>query len=232
MFQPKKYHSDMTIQIHKDLEQGSDEWFQARLGLLTASEMKLIITPTLKIADNDKTRAHLYELLAQRVTQYTEPSYISDDMMRGKWQELDARLVYEDLHSKVETCGFITNDKWGFTLGCSPDGLVGDEGLIEIKSRRAKFQVKTILNDKVPDEYMIQLQTGLLVSERKWCDFISYSGGMHFYVKRVEADEKIQDAIIAASTSFHEKMDNLLAEYKIKTEKLFLTERKIEEEMF
>ncbi len=72
------------ITYYPDLIQGSDEWKSARCGLLTASEMKLIITPTtLKIASNDKERAHLYELLAQRITRYVEPSYISDDMLRG-----------------------------------------------------------------------------------------------------------------------------------------------------
>ena len=81
----------MTITYHRDLIQGSDEWLAARCGLLTASEMKLILTPTLKIAANDKTRAHVYEIAAQRITRYVEPTYIGDDMLRGQEDEIIAR---------------------------------------------------------------------------------------------------------------------------------------------
>jgi predicted phage-related endonuclease len=153
-------------------------------------------------------------------------------MLRGKWHEIDARMAYEE-HSgnKVDTVGFITNDKWGFTIGYSPDGLVGEDGCIEIKTRKQKYQAETILLDKVPDEYVIQVQTALLVSERKWCDFISYCGGMHLYVKRIEPDANIQQAIIDGAKKFYTKMDELVAQYKEKTASLFLTDRKFEEEM-
>ena len=157
----------MSITYHADLIQGSEEWMAARCGLLTASEMSLIITPTLKAASNEKERTHLYELLAQRITQYVEPRYVSDDMLRGQEDEIDALIAYEKNHAAIERVGFVTNDKWGFTIGYSPDALAGDDGLVECKSRRAKYQVQTIVEGKVPAEYMIQLQTGLLVTERK-----------------------------------------------------------------
>jgi hypothetical protein len=96
--------------------------------LLTASEFDRILTPTLKIADNPKSRAHLWEMAAQRITGYVEPQYISDAMLRGQEDEIIARDLYSKHYAKVEQCGFVTNDKWGFTLGCSPDGLVGDDG--------------------------------------------------------------------------------------------------------
>src|ERR1017187_4399126 len=105
------------IKYHPDLIQGSEEWHAARCGLLTASQMKLIITPTLKIASNDKERSHLYELLAQRTTRYVEPSYISDDMLRGQEDEVYARALYSDKYAPIEDMGFITNDRWGFTIG-------------------------------------------------------------------------------------------------------------------
>ncbi len=89
----------MTITYHKDLIQGSDEWVAARRGILTASEMKLILTPTLKMASNDKERAHLYELMAQRITGHVEPHYISDDMLRGQEEEIYAREVR--LHYRI-----------------------------------------------------------------------------------------------------------------------------------
>jgi hypothetical protein len=76
------------IVCHAEYEQGSESWLQARSGLLTASEVKLILTPTLKIANNDKTRAHVWEIAAQRITEYVEPRYIGDEMLRGHEDEV------------------------------------------------------------------------------------------------------------------------------------------------
>ena len=86
----------MSVTYHTDLIQGSDEWLAQRCGLLTASEMKKIITPTLKVADNGETRAHLWELLAQRETQYVEPAYVSDDMLRGQERIVNGDPHYHD----------------------------------------------------------------------------------------------------------------------------------------
>jgi hypothetical protein len=113
----------MTVTYHNDVVQGSTEWLQMRCGLLTASEMKLIITPTLKIASNEKERAHLYTLLGQRICGYTEDSYEGYDMLRGREDEIDARIKYSENYAPVDDCGFITNDKWGFTIGYSPDAM-------------------------------------------------------------------------------------------------------------
>lgn len=229
----------MTVTIHRDVTQGSDEWYSIRRGRLTASEMHLIITPTLKIADNDKQRAHCYELLAQRITGYTEPQYVSDAMLRGKDDEVEAGILYTKHYAPVEYVGFITNDRWGFTLGYSPDGLVGKDGLIEAKSRMQKLQVQTLIehgwNDTIPPDYMIQIQTGLLVSERPWCDFISYSGGLPMVTIRVLPDPVIQDAIIKAATAFEAKLaEKMDAYHKVLASKarLIPTERRIEQEMF
>lgn len=214
---------------HGDLLQGSDEWLQARCGLLTASEMKLIITPTGKVANNDKTRAHAYELAFQRITGFVEPQYVSDAMLRGQEDEIYARAAYSEHYAEVVETGFITNDKWGFTLGYSPDGLVGESGLIECKSRAGKYQVQTIATDEVPEEYVLQLQTALLVSEREWIDFISYSGGQPVYVKRVHADSALQAAIIAAATAFEARIAEVIREYHAtlaRMPKLIPTERR------
>ncbi|WP_235037475.1 MULTISPECIES: lambda exonuclease family protein [unclassified Novosphingobium] len=200
---------------HNDLIQGSDEWLAARCGLITASEMKHLLTvKSLKTADNEKTRAHVYELLFQRISGFVEPQYVSDAMLRGQEDEIYARAAYEENFAPVVETGFITNDRWGFTIGYSPDGLVGDDGLIEVKSRAGKYQVQTIAEDTVPEEYMLQLQTGLLVSERKWIDFISYSGGLPMFVKRVEADPLIQGAILAACTAFEARLAEKEREYR------------------
>jgi predicted phage-related endonuclease len=222
------------ITYHNDLIQGSDEWHAARCGLLTASEVKLILTPTLKIAANDKTRAHVWELMAQRLTRYVEPSYIGDAMLRGWRDEILARDLYSQHYAPVTEAGFITSDQWGFTLGYSPDGLVGDDGLIECKSRAQKFQVQTIAEDEVPAEFMLQLQTGLLVTGRAWVDFISYSGGLPMFVKRVLPDWDIQDAIINAATAFEMTLANKMLFYNaglLDMPVRIETERHVEQEM-
>jgi len=231
----------MTIKYHENIIQGSEEWFQLRCGIITASEMKNVINaelnpvkPTKKESDRGKDITHLYELLSQRITGYVEPSYVSDDMMRGHDDEIYARAEYSKHYAPVTEMGFITNDKWGFKIGFSPDGLVGEDGLIECKSRRQKYQVETILMGEPPPEYMIQIQTGLLVAERKWCDFISYSGGLHMATIRVEVDEKTQKAIVDAATDFENRLQNQMKRYVEALQskaRLIPTERRIEQEM-
>jgi predicted phage-related endonuclease len=231
---PAPSQPSSRVKFHNDLTQGSDEWLAQRCGLLTASEMKLIITPTLKVADNDKTRAHVFELLFQRLTGFVEPQYVSDAMLRGQEDEIYARAAYEEHFAPVQQVGFVTNDQWGFTIGYSPDGLVGDDGLIECKSRAGKYQVQTIATNEVPAEYMIQLQTGLLVTGRKWIDFISYSGGLPMFVKRVEPDLLMQGAILAAATAFEAKVAEQEREYRATLatmKKVIETERREVEEM-
>lgn len=221
---------------HAELLQGSDAWLAARCGLVTASEMRHLLTAkTLKASDNDKTRSHIWELLFQRLTGYVEPHYISDDMLRGQEDEFYARQLYAEHFAPVDQVGFITNDQWGFTIGYSPDGLVGEDGLIEIKSRRGKYQIQTIAENEVPEEYLLQLQTGLLVTGRKWIDFVSYSGGLPMFVKRVEPDPLMQGAILAAATAFEAKLADKEREYRATLAtmpKVIETERRIEQEMF
>ena len=203
----------MAIKYFPDLMQGSDEWLQARCGLLTASEMKLIITPTLKVARNEKERTHLYELLAQRLSGHVEPHYISDDMIRGQADEVEARIIYAEKYAPVTEMGFMTNDRWGFTLGYSPDGLVRTDGLIECKSRRQKYQVQTIVENSIPDEYWMQIQTGLLVSEREWLDFVSFSGGLPMLTIRAFPDATVQNAIVEAAGEFEVRLAKAKADY-------------------
>ncbi len=224
----------MVIKYHTDLEQGSPAWLAARCGLLTASEMKLILTPTLKIAQNDKKKAHFHEILSQRITGHVEPHYVSDDMLRGHVDEIQARILYAENYAPVEELGFITNDKWGFTLGYSPDGHVPPKSGIECKSRRQRFQVETILNGVMPDDYLLQVQTGLLVSEYEWIDFVSYSGGLPMVTIRVYPDREVQNAIIDAASQFEERLAIKRAEYEAQLRsgaRLIPTERTAELEI-
>lgn len=226
------------ITYHPEITQGSDEWHAARCGLLTASEMKLIVTSTLKIASNDKERSHLYELLAQRITGYVEPSYISDAMLRGMDDEIEAVAQYGKTYAPVRLIGFVTNDKWGFTIGYSPDGLVGDDGQVECKSRAQKYQIQTLCDyvsvDAIDPDFMIQVQTGLLVTERKFCDLVSYCGGLPMATVRVLPDPVIQEAIVNAATAFEGRLMDRMEKYEIvlsSKARLIPTVRKIYEEM-
>lgn len=219
------------ITYHNDLIQGSDEWHSARCGLLTASEVKLILTPTLKVAKNDKTRAHVYEIAAQRITGYTEPSFIGDDMLRGWQDEVTARDLYSEKIAPVTEVGFATNDQWGFVIGYSPDGLVGDDGLIEVKSRRQRFQAEVVATMTVPPEHMMQLQTGLLVTGREWVDYISYCAGMPMCVIRVFPDAAIHAAIIGAASEFEADVARVMLDYRANAARLIPTERNVEQDL-
>jgi hypothetical protein len=218
------------ITVHEQIEQGTEEWLELRKGVLTASEMKLILTPTLKVANNDNQRLHLFEIAAQRMTDYIEPQYINDDMLRGQHDEVIARDLYSKHYELVKEVGFISNDDLGFTLGYSPDGLVGDDGLIEIKSRYQKHQLSTIFNNEVPKDHYMQLQAGLFISARKWIDYISFCGGMPLYVIRVLPDPVFFDAIKEASINFEEGVNNIMktAKENLATQKLIQTERLVE----
>lgn len=225
----------MTITFHPEVIQGSEEWAAMRCGIITASEMKLIITPTLKIASNDKERTHLYELLAQRITRHVEPQYVSDDMLRGREDEVEARELYSQHYAQVSEFGFVVNDDvGGCTVGYSPDGFVGDDGGIECKSRRQKYQVETLASGEMPAEYQLQVQTGLMVTGRKWCDFVSFSAGLPMFVKRIEPDPVIQEAIRSAVRVFEMKISTAHEAYRetLRRERFVPTERRIEIEMF
>lgn len=199
---------------HHNIEQGTPEWHDIRRGVLTSTAIKTLITTTGKLADNDKTRAHVYEVAAQRITGRTDDGFQSFDMMRGHVEEVMARDLYSQHYAPVTECGFVTNDKLGFIVGYSPDGLVGVNGLIEIKSAKAKIQVQRIVDGGIPQEHYAQVQTGLWVTGREWCDFISYSNGMEMMVVRVNADPEYHALIEAAAKAFEAKVVEVIASYQ------------------
>ncbi|MFT0849061.1 lambda exonuclease family protein [Actinomycetaceae bacterium L2_0104] len=205
----------MSLKIFEDLEQGSPEWLEARRGIITASVVGQLITPsTVKPAANDKSRALILSLAAERITGIIEPVFPNRDMERGTYEEPIIRGLYAEHYAPVKEIGFMTREVDGYRIGYSPDGLVGEDGLIEIKSRRQKKQMQTILTDKVPPENMAQLQCGLLVSGRKWIDYVSFCGGMPLYVKRVTPDKRWQDAILTAVEAFEEKASLIVEDFE------------------
>jgi len=206
------------LQVFDNLVQGTDEWLQARCGIITASVVGQFITPkTVKVAANDCSRALTASLVAERITGHVEPIYVSADMERGTLDEPYARDIYSEHYAPAHEIGFMTRQFGTYRIGYSPDGLVGEDGLIEIKSRRQKKHLTTILADEVPLENMAQIQCGLLVSGRQWCDYVSYCGGMPLYVKRVLPDPKWQQAILEAANTFEDTAQIMIGNYRIQT---------------
>ena len=225
----------MPVKIYDQIYQGTDEWISLRCGLLTASSFNKIMTPNGKIADNDKTRAHAWELAAQRITKYVEPTYIGDNALRGHEDEVRARKKYCEHFSDVKEVGFITNDSLGFTLGYSPDGLVSDNGLIECKSRVQKYQIETICTNEVPKEHILQCQAALLISERQWIDYVSYSGGLPMHVIKLKRDETLINTMVEACIAFEEKIQSIVTKYQGAIDSmipLIETERTVIQEMY
>jgi hypothetical protein len=204
----------ISLQVFDDLVQGTDEWLAARCGIVTASVVGQLITPkTVKPASNDYSRALTTTLVAERITGHVEPIHENADMLRGTLDEPYARDIYSEHYAPAAEVGFMVRDDLGFKLGYSPDGLVDDDGLIEIKSRRQKKHLATILADEVPLENMAQIQTGLLVTGRSWLDYVSYSGGMPLFVKRVYPDQKWFAAITEAVQTFEDAAKVMLENY-------------------
>lgn len=221
----------MSLHQYPDLEQRSDEWFAARRGIVTASVVSQLLTPTLKVADNETSRALTATLAIERINGWSEETRLTDDMWRGVEHEPIARDLYSEHHAPASEFGFMRREEDGWTLGLSPDGVVDDIGLIEIKCPRAKAHFHTILTDRVPSQYTAQCQAALLVSGRAWLDYVSFHSGMPLKVIRVYPDPDWFDAIEAACRRFEESVDNLISEYTDAVEGLPMTERVLEEEM-
>jgi len=222
----------VTLTEYPDLEQGSEEWLAARCGLVTASVVGQLVTPkTVRPASNDDSRALTFLLVAERITGFVDPVYVNADMARGQFDEPLARNLYADTYAPVAETGFMVREESTWKLGYSPDGLVGDDGLIEVKSPRAKTHLRTILNDEVPSYHMAQIQAGLLVTGRGWLDYLSYSGGMPMWRKRVYPDQRWFDAIVEAVEQFERTAAQMVADYAAAVTDLPTTERILDLEM-
>lgn len=185
--------SILTVCIARNVEmkiidcvQGSDEWFEAKLGFVSASHFHQVL--------NKRTGRGLYmrKLAAERLTGFRDGTSYTDKIMdKGIETEPEARRYYEIINDcAVEQVGFVTKDDW---VGCSPDGLPGEDGLIEIKCPLSSTHVEYILSGKVPMIYMPQIQGQLWVTERKWCDFVSFDPrvlSQPMFCVRVEQDKE------------------------------------------
>jgi len=199
---------------HHEIEQGSDEWHALRRGVITASAISKLLTATFKPAANDTSRALLYQLLAERILGESDSGFYNDDMARGNVLEPYARDLYAEHFAPVTECGFITLTTTAGVLGYSPDGLVCDDGLIEIKCPRPKTHLKSLLTGEVPAEYVPQVQTGLAVTGRCWCDYISYAPGLPLFVKRCQPAPAVIAAIHAAHEAAEDQLAALMEDYQ------------------
>lgn len=209
--------NDDGLTVYENLEQGTDEWLEARRGIITASVIGQLITPkTMKLANNDTSRDLVRTLAAERITGRVHDTGKSWAMLRGHLEEPFAKEEYIK-HKGIEgeDVGFMVREFNGHKMGFSPDMLVEDDGFIEVKSRDPKKHIQTIVDDNgVPPENMAQIQGGFFVSQRDWCDFVSYSNGMHLWIKRVfpilEWQYLIQQAVEATEEKIQATMGTFL----------------------
>ena len=215
----------MSLKFYRDLIQGTDEWHAARCGMVTASVAGKLLTSTLKVADNESSRGVVLTLAAERITGYVDPTYCGSSMERGHEDEPYARDTYSEHVAPVDEAGFMVRDFGDYRIGYSPDGLVSVDGQIEVKSRLQKIHLRAILEDRVPAENYAQIQCGLLVSGRDWCDYVSFCGGMPLWTKRVYPDPMWHAAILAAAETFEANVADILARYHEVVAGLPATER-------
>jgi hypothetical protein len=186
------------------LEQGSEEWHRARLGVATASRFKDIITP----AKGDKSasyKGYMYELIAEKLIKGKEDFFKSEWMERGNEIEPLARASYEFIHEvEVKQVGIMLNDEG--TVGASPDGLIGDDGGLEIKCPKPSTVVKYMLDGGLPLEYKPQVMGSLWISGREWWDFLAFHPSMDFYQIRVYRDEDYIKKMNQHITDFVDEM--------------------------
>jgi hypothetical protein len=198
----------MIIYSTKDVPQGSDAWLKIRLGVPTTSNFGKIITPTGKASA--QSADYLNDLLGQLLAGKAEDMHKSSAMMRGN--ELEPVAVdYYQQHTG-NTCkevGFITT-KDG-RVGCSPDRLVGKDGLLEVKCPLYKQHVKNLRSGKIDMKYYPQVQGQLLLSRRNWCDFLSFHPDMPSSIVRVERDDEYIDKMKQYIIDFLDEMDEVIA---------------------
>jgi putative phage-type endonuclease len=175
-----------------NFEQKSKEWFDIRKGKMTASHAQAI-------GNNGKgLETYILEMMAEFYSSGEKEIYTNADMERGIELEEQARAIYEiETSNKVEQVGFCKYDEFS---GCSPDGLIGEDGGIEIKCQKDNTHFKMILNGEkeIDSKYLWQIQMNLLITDRKWWDYVSYNPNFSksLIIFRIEPDEEMQKKIL------------------------------------
>lgn len=201
-------------------EQQTEEWFSQRLGKVTASRVADIIAKT-KSGYSTSRANYMAELICERLTGSRGDSYMNAAMAWGTATEPQARSAYEAAAGQlVETVGFVPHPTI-LEAGASPDGLVGDDGLVEIKCPNTSTHIDTLLGKSVPSKYITQIQWQLACTGRKWCDFVSYDPrmpeNMQMFLFRVPRNDETIAELVKEVVQFLSELDgkitNLQKEY-------------------
>jgi len=194
-----------------DCEQGSEDWFRARMGIPTASEFGTVLAPRAG-SEGKMRRTYLHKLAGEIITGEPMERYGNAHMDRGHEMEAEARSLYAFMSDADPTqIGFLRNGQ----KGCSPDSLIGDAGMLEIKTKLPHLLIDCILKDDFPAEHKAQCQGALWVAEREWVDIAVYWPRMPLFVKRAYRDEeyisKLSDAIDAFNADLAAVVDRIKA---------------------
>jgi putative phage-type endonuclease len=199
------------------MEQRTEEWYQARLGKVTASRVADVLSK-IKTGESASRKNYKMELVVQRLTGQPGESFTNAAMEWGTATEPQARMAYEaHTGTFVEEKGFIDHPTIeGF--GCSPDGLVGDDGLIEIKCMNTANHVETIIEGKPPSRYIPQMQCQMAVTGRQWCDFVAFDprlpDDLQLLVVRVDRDQEYIDQMEVEVKQFLSEVNDLFNQLK------------------
>ena len=203
----------MTGTVHK-MSQRSPEWFAHRLGRVTASRIADVMAQT-KSGPGAARKNYLADLVAERLTGEARETFTNAAMQWGTDWEPQARAAYEFItDATVQEVGFIDHPDLPMA-GCSPDGLVVDAGMVEIKCPNTATHIDTLLTEKIDGKYHKQMQFQLACAGRAWCDFVSFDprlpAEMQLWVCRVERDDDAIAEIEKAVTQFLSDLDNTVA---------------------
>lgn len=198
----------MTCQIFESFEQRTPEWYSCRLGLPTASVFHTVMAKGKEGGSSLTRRSLLYSLAGEIMTGQPAESYESLEMIRGREMEAEARDLYAFVtDGQIRQVAFIRNG----SKGCSPDSLVGDKGMLEIKTKKPSVLIEALLRDDPPPEHKAQLQGNLWVAEREWIDFFAYWPLMPPCQHRVYRDEAYIRTISDAIDAFNDELHHLVA---------------------
>ena len=199
--------------MFENIEQQTPEWYEVKIGKVGASRLSDVMAEG-KNGKPSATRAnYMYELLAARLTGEYQQTYQSPEMLRGIELEAEARRKYEIVtFNEVKQVGWIAHPEIEM-CGCSPDGLVDDDGLIEIKCPNTKTHLETVLHGKIDRSYMLQMQWQMECSGRDWCDFVSYDPrlpeNIQICIIRVDKKQEVIDSIKTAVQAFLSELAEL-----------------------
>jgi putative phage-type endonuclease len=194
-----------------EIVQGTEEWFAARLGKVTASRVADVIAKT-KTGYSSSRDNYMAQLICERLTNQKGESFTNAAMQHGTETEPLARAAYEALKDVlVDEVGFIPHPKI-LMAGASPDGLIGDNGLLEIKCPNTATHIDTLLSEIVPGKYNTQMQFQMACTDREWCDFVSFDNRLptelQLFVKRVPRDNVFIRLIEGEIVQFIAELDN------------------------